>query len=309
MFLDFLLRKLRRGGKGEEKRALARINEKLSRLDSEATDREEADRLYDLGICYNNGLEGYPVDLKKAYELYLKAARAGHTGAMLSLAYGYSHHDEIPGYNLAKAASWARKTVESGNPDGYRALYTVYEEKGMGRQAFEAIEKGVLKGSLVCIEWLANLLYWGKEIGQCALKRDKNKALELLSNVEWDDSHPFALQILAHIFWDKGNTVLAGQYFRRAINADPEDYSLMAQYATMLRIEENVRDFSRAAELLSTAAEGGCVAAMDAYGTMLALGEGVAPDKEAALEWFRKAAEAGSVQALKNIDYLLSMDE
>lgn len=57
-------------------------------------------------------------------------------------------------------------------------------------------------------------------------------------------------------------------------------------------------DKARAAECYRVAAERGLDWGMYNYATLLALGDGVAEDKAAALAWFRKAAALGNAKAL-----------
>ena len=54
---------------------------------------------------------------------------------------------------------------------------------------------------------------------------------------------------------------------------------------------------ARAAECYRIAAEAGLDWAMYNYATLLALGHGIAEDKPAALDWFRKAAALGNAKA------------
>jgi len=57
-------------------------------------------------------------------------------------------------------------------------------------------------------------------------------------------------------------------------------------------------DKARAAECYRVAAERGLDWAMYNYATLLALGEGVVEDKEAALDWLERAAALGNVKAV-----------
>ncbi|MEG3178346.1 tetratricopeptide repeat protein [Sphingomonas sp. RB3P16] len=59
-----------------------------------------------------------------------------------------------------------------------------------------------------------------------------------------------------------------------------------------------VPDKARAADCYRIAAERGLDWGMYNYATLLALGDGVAEDKQAALAWFRKAAALGNAKAL-----------
>ena len=69
-------------------------------------------------------------------------------------------------------------------------------------------------------------------------------------------------------------------------------------------------DKSRAAECYRIAAERGLDWGMYNYATLLALGEGVALDRTAALDWFRKAAASGTpLASAKAINFVGSFHE
>ena len=73
-------------------------------------------------------------------------------------------------------------------------------------------------------------------------------------------------------------------------------------FALALQNGEGVaQDEARAAALLSKAAAGGCVEAVDAYGVALWKGRGVPESPEAAFKYFLRAAEAGYPPAMENL--------
>lgn len=64
-------------------------------------------------------------------------------------------------------------------------------------------------------------------------------------------------------------------------------------------------DFDTALRELGTAARAGDPQAQNLYATMLKDGAGTAPDKAAAVAWFRRAAEAGDAEAQVNLGYMM----
>ncbi len=270
----------------------------------------EANRHFELGNCYFDGLKGYPEDERKAVYEYLKAAELGHTSAMKEVAYDYMDSSESAlGYDLQKARAWGLKTVECHDMDGYLVLSEVEKELGNGYEAFKLLEKGADNKSRDCIEQLAYLYYWGSDIAGFNVGKDGERALKLLTSVQWDNDYCLAYELLGHIYWDQEKHFLAKEYYERALKADPELYGAMASLGTMLRSVDEVKDYRRAKELLLTASEAGNLTAMNEYGVMLYLGEDMEQDLLGAIEWFEKSAEGGNTQAMLNLgDVLLDED-
>lgn len=275
---------------------------RISRVHTVAYDSEEANRHYHLGECYDFGLEGYDEDQQKALPEYLAAAELGHTGAMTEVAADYSDSEEsVLGYDLAKAEFWANKAIELGNPDGYKGLFDVFEERGLGEEAMKQLEKGVAMGSHDCIEWLAFLLYWGGDICGFELTPDNERAFTLLTAVDWDGKHAPALSTLGNLYYDKEDYLNAVRFFEQAVKAAAEDYYSIAKLGSILATKEEVRDYDRAIKLLNIAAKHGQLQAMNRLGVMLYLGDGIQQDEHAAIKWIRKAAEKGFHQAMINM--------
>lgn len=72
---------------------------------------------YYLGRMYQEGLGGFPVDLKRAERLYHQSAEQGVPEAMLALADLYSRGGGVPP-NFAVARVWHERAANSGSVDG-----------------------------------------------------------------------------------------------------------------------------------------------------------------------------------------------
>ena len=262
----------------------------------------DAEGHYQLGEWYYDGLNGYPLDRQQALAEYLKAAELGHTKAMLEVGYEYTNpSDTLLEYDLEKAQAWGRRALNQGEMDAYRLFYAVEEERDNGKSAMALLETGVTRGSRSCTEWLAYILYWGYEIGDFEIKPDEDRAFKLLSSVEWDDDYSIAYELLGNIYRDQEKPYLAKEYYDKALKADPKAYGAMASLGGMLRTIDEIKDYSKAKDLLSKAAESGNLTAMNSYGVMLYLGEGVDQHIPTALDWFMKAADRGYTQAMINL--------
>lgn len=254
------------------------------------------------GECYYNGTEGFPVDLDEAFKEYLKAAELGHTKAMKELASDYliSEHS-ILGYDLDKADYWARKAIEHGDNNGYYILALVLEERNKGKEAVDQLEIGASKGDLDCIERLGIFYYWGSEVAGYAVSEDENRALELLTSVRWDDRHSIAMELLGNLYRNREEYPKAVECFDKALEIDSSNYSAMASLGTLLRSEEEIKDYRRAKELLQEAADNGEREGMNGLGVMFYLGEGCERNERVAIDWIKKAAQEGLYRAMINL--------
>ena len=263
---------------------------------------EDAEHHFHLAECYDFGRDGYPRDLKAAYKEYLHAAELGHPRAMAVVGACYATEDNnIIGYDLKKAKEWGIKALELGNNDGYAILYIVNLQEQNGEEALQLLKKGCTIGSTYCLELKANLLYWGGTIGDITIEEDEEQAIEILTSVEWSDDNIVALDLLGDIAHNQNNNKLALGYYERVLSTDPENYSVMSKLGTLLRTADEVKDYNRALQLLKTAAEGGDITAMNGFGVMLYLGEGIEQDGRAAMEWLKKAARGGHTGAMINL--------
>ena len=291
--------------KSNEMRAIMPFQKRpVSPQKSDSFDLQEAERHYHLAQCYEEGTEGSEEDENKALAEYKTAAELGNTKAMIEIAWDYSDaEDSVLGYDLTKTEFWAKKAIELGNPDGYRCLSEVYEQRGNGEEAIRQLETGVSKGSHDCIEWLAYITYWGGNVGDYEVKIDEDRAFKLLRSVNWDNEHTLALETLGDLYSDKKDYNTAIQLYERVLNTDSEDYGTMAKLGAILANEKEVRDYGKAISLLHQAAQHDQLFAMTQLGVMLYYGNGIEKDEQAGIEWIRKAAQQGFLQAVFNNRY------
>lgn len=270
---------------------------------------QEAEFHYHLAECYDRGLEGYEADEEKAMLEYLAAAELGHATAMTDVSSDYSDEENsILGFDLAKAEQWAKKAITLGNPDGYKGLFDVFECQGDGEKAINQLEIGISKGSRDCTQWLSFLLYYGESVAEYQVEQDEERAFKLLSSINWDKEHFIALEILGNIYWNRDEISNAKTCYEKALSADIKSYTVMSKLGSLLWQEKEVRDYPRAKELLTRAAENDIINAMNELGVMLYLGEGCEQDEKAAIHWIRMAAQKGHPTAMINLYDLLQED-
>lgn len=90
-------------------------NELAVKLLTQAHDMGHVEAAYNLGICYHYGY-GTAADLKKAYDLYLKSAKAGYGKGMELVGRFYNRGIYVE-RSREKAELWLRRAMESGDPE------------------------------------------------------------------------------------------------------------------------------------------------------------------------------------------------
>lgn len=275
-------------------------------LKQDADTVKVAESHYHLGKCYDYGVEGYPEDEEKEYQEYQIAADLGHTAAMVEVAVDYADEDDsVLGYDPDKAEMWARRAIEGGNPDGYKVLYDIFMAKNKHSDAIAYFEIGISKGSLDCIEEKGWNLYWGYDEYGEDIDPQPEAALNLLKDKEWNRDHPLALEVLGKIYEERADYSQAIKFYEEALVWRPDDVEIKSYLGRVFRTADNYLDYDRAKELLKSAAEEGFALAMNHYALMLYQGEGMAVNKDLAIEWFKKAAGGGEAYAMFNLGTIL----
>ena len=80
-------------------------------------------------MCYHDGVLGYPRDLTKAFELYLRAAELGQASAMKSVASAYLNGDGVE-RNLKKSKHYTELAAMAGASGARRYLGDSERKKG-----------------------------------------------------------------------------------------------------------------------------------------------------------------------------------
>ena len=260
------------------------------------------DGMCSLGYAYLEG-DGVGEDPQKALEWLRKAAEAGSPqamqglGDMLNCAYDNGSGEK----NQKEALKWYLRAFEAGNPDCFNEIGDCYSEgNGIERDAKESVrfyrlgtergdesERGEARMNL----GLCSAIGFGVE-------KDLAQARRLIRGGDAafpeDESYFRAICLQSGLGMEKDEAE-SERLMRKAAEAGNPD----AAFQLALGAEtENALD------RYLPAAEGGSPEAMRVVGWFYMNGYGTgtdggqAPDVEKGLEWLRRAAEAGSVDAM-----------
>jgi len=195
-----------------------------------------------LSDFYKNGWGGEK-DPEAAFDIITKGANAGDTACMAVLSNFYSEGTGTP-VDDEQAFFWAQKAAEAGNSDAMLSL-AAYYEKGAGtdadpQKAFEWYEKAALKDNDIAIHALAMCYLLGTGTDQ-----DYSKAFE----------------------WE----------MKLAEKGLADDPAMETEQEKLFRYEYEIPMYN--------------------IGRMYQFGYGVEEDPEMAYYWYRKAADAGEGEA------------
>lgn len=194
------------------------VNNELERLQT-LVERGDTTAIHRLGYAYESGLiDGQP-DVTKAFELYKRAAEAGHPRSQAMLSSLYSSFENFGDEDFSKTREWCDKAVAGGDPFG---MYI----KGMLYLEGVVYTKDNAKG----IEWLERAAAMGQSnalynLGQSYMwgfygVTDREKGISYLKRAS-DAGHIKASRVLAYYHKDgkfvKRDISSADRYFKKAL--------------------------------------------------------------------------------------------
>jgi hypothetical protein len=252
---------------------------------------------YNLGVMHLSGL-GVPQDPQAAERFFFKAANRGSAEACVALGLFYAQGEHRAPDHQAALASFA-EAARLGSLDGACNL-GLFHIRGQGTppdaaEGLRILEDAAGKGSLSAMWALHNLYSEGRHIQAdlqiaqswllCAAEAANGAAACKLA-AQLDTHHPHVLPIDRVI----GLLLLAAE--ADELDAQQQLGRLyIEERHTPKNLEEALRWFGRAAML-------GDPYSQAWLGDMLSTGDGVDHDREAAMAWYRKAAEGGFTPAL-----------
>jgi len=244
-----------------------------------------------LGWAYQNG-QGVPKDLRKAAELYQKAADKGNAIAQNNLGWLYQNGAGVP-KDLGKAAELYQKSADKGNAMAQNNLGWLYLN-GAGvpkdlRRAAELYQKAADQGNV----FGQNYLGWLYQNGE-GVPKDLRKAAELYQKA--------ANQGYAEAQANLGWLYQSGQGVPKDLRKAAELYQKSADHGNAIA-QNNLgwlyesghgvpKDLGKAAELYQKAADQGSAPAQTSLAWLYQYGEGVPKDLVKAAELLTKAAES-----------------
>lgn len=236
---------------------------------SKSADQGNSNAQNNLAYMYSHG-EGVEKNKRKAFELYSKAAIQGNDAAQYNLALFYAKGDVVE-HNWASAIYWFRKSAEQDYEKALNAMGIIYQfGKGVPIDLNEAIKwhkKAAEKGDTDSI-WNLSTLYLPEDNPNDAARWDEVYKWYTLGMQHGDRKNaPFGMGLIYLLGW--------GNY--------PKDYP-------------------KAHELFTLAAENGKADGWYWLGVMEENGFGRPTDKNKAFELYRKAASLDSKPAIRRLN-------
>jgi len=239
-----------------------------------------------------------PGDFARAHDLLLEAAHSGSLSAMIE--YAVMHMRKQGGYHDLNAAErWLTKAMREEPYAQHLLAVLNLDLRGYPAAVHEGLKHlfaAADRGSSNALTLLARYYFEGTFVAQ------STPTAESYLERAADLGNPRACKILAEIILsrapDRDRDDRAFRLLTLGTDAgDPECADKLAELYTIGR--GTPRNPERAFQLHLFAAENGIIDAMLSVALCYTHGRGVATDPNAAQEWLRKAAAAGSPQARK----------
>lgn len=240
---------------------------------------------------------------RQAWTVLMSRAQAGDAAAMADVAKRFEEGRGMA-VDFTQAVEWYRKSAQAGRPAGMGGLGAMYYNAKTGAKdavlAGQWWRKGAQAGDGRSMAGLA-ILY---EAGEGGMPKDAALSIDWLGKAV-ATGDPRALTRMAFRLRDgQGVEKDLRKSFDMARQAAEQDspgghYALGWAYYKGLGVAQ---DEEKAAVEFARAAEGGIPNAMNDLGTLYQRGAGGLPlDPDKAMEWFRKAAALGQVNAIDNV--------
>lgn len=226
-----------------------------------------------LGERYLNG-NVIEKDVKKAVELFEKAANQNSDIGMLKLATCYKNGIGVE-QDYAKALSLFEKSANKGNTDAMMAASDMYLE-GLGVSKDES-----------------KVLYWKEKLGFMG-NLDAQKYVLSHNTIEFTHTNTNFNEVLefARRNVKSANYPWAKYCYERAVSLGSKDAAF--ELGQWLYEGNGIdRDAPKAAELLGSCGEAGNIEAQKLLASMYRENRGITPDIEQEMYWIQKAAENG----------------
>ncbi len=220
-------------------------------------------------------------------------AQTGDLEAAEELGSLYGARDEF-----AAAIRWSRRAADGGRPEAMANLAAYLRLEGRDRDADRWERRALQAGSNGARFNVAARIIATPNVAD----RDWARAIALLSNAD----HPEAAHILEQVSAAYDQAPYATPPRQRELTqlaADRGVHAAQWRMAMMARAGfGGGRDLARAYYWTLRAAEGGDLNGMLSAGVMLATGEGVARDAQAAADWYQRAIDQHkSAHALRSL--------
>ena len=279
----------------DKKKSQGYYNQALSGfLKLEADGQADDNLFYKIGVMYKNGL-GTEADMDMALEYFKRSAELNNKNGLYeygkALLLGENITQDIP-----KAMDCLEKAVRLGNLNAKRFLALEYIS---GEHIEQDIDKGIEMltecadgGDPLSCFMLGRIYFKGEFVN-----RDLSKAEKYLLMADKDSGH--ACYYLGKLYQEEEKYDLdkSVEWLEKAVTYD--DISANASYslAKILLEDNKYHDTQKAIKLLELSAEENNWASF-LLGRLYLFGtEDIEKDKEKAMEWLNRSADAGNVYA------------
>ncbi len=279
----------------DKKKSQGYYNQALSGfLKLEADGQADDNLFYKIGVMYKNGL-GTEADMDMALEYFKRSAELNNKNGLYeygkALLLGENITQDIP-----KAMDCLEKAVRLGNLNAKRFLALEYIS---GEHIEQDIDKGIemltecaVGGDTLSCFLLGKIYFKGEFVN-----RDLSKAEKYLLMADKDSGH--ACYYLGKLYQEEEKYDLdkSVEWLEKAVTYD--DISANASYslAKILLEDNKYHDTQKAIKLLELSAEENNWASFLLGRLYLFCTEDIEKDKEKAMEWLNRSADAGNVYA------------
>ena len=292
----------------ENGNGVSQDKKKAIELFQRAADMGDTNAMVNLGVCYMN-VDGVSQDKKKAIKLYQKAADMGNTNAMFKLGFCYEKGDGVS-QDQKKAIELYLRSAENGNINAMNTVGECYFKGGYVtrdfKKAFEWFLKSAEKGNANAMNSVGICYEKGKGVEQ-----DMEKAFKWFLKSA-NNGNAFAMNSVG-LCYGHGQGVTqdkkaAFEWFLKSAengNADAMRQVGQCTYNAFSNLRKRAENGQIVAlnptELfkwyLKLANNGDHNAAFYA-GLCYSEGRGIEQDKKRAIDFFERAMEMGSIDAM-----------
>lgn len=256
-----------------------------------------ADAMDRVGDHYRLG-EGTEKNFQKAFEFYQKASEQGYTFSMISIGEMYENGEGFS-KSLPKAVEWYQKAADLGSVRGMYKMGLIYFEG-------KVVEKDITRANLWFTKAASKGYNPAKHYVALRLLKEKNytEAFKYFREASLANVKESAFYLAS--FYEAGKATT--QDYTEAIkwyevSAEINNSDAMNNLGLMYQNANGMSqaDYSTAAKWFARAAELGNPSAMNNLGSLYNTGKGVQQSKKTAMDWFKKACDAGSQTGCDNV--------
>ena len=277
-------------------------------LYQKAAEKGDAYAMRRLGLCYANG-EGVDIDDKKAYEWYVKAAKAGNEEAKAVMAcskiWGWYGQTKDVKQGIKQLTDMAKKTNNPYVLVQYSELYwwgvanEIEKDCAKADSILNTIQD---KSNPYYLEWMGKVYCYGTDITDI----DENKAIEYWEKAYKSGQHTAGN--IADLYWYGGSQIekdidKAVDWYKKGVE-DNRSGCMLTLADIYLSEDSALQKFHNskgALELLRKSIKLKNGDACDRMGCLYAAGQYVEKDDEEAFKYFKMADEYGSANGALNL--------